>query len=127
MSARSTGSAKKASCNNNLNRQLGLYSLAAAAAGVSMLALVQPAVGEVVNTKKTIPIPLAHDMPEPVKISLTNNGINDFSFNLATSSRSEGAPDYWRFLTGGGVASGNSIIGTSTFIPYASALPRGAK
>ena len=52
-----TNSVKKTSP-NDLNRQVSLYSLAAAAAGVSMLALAQPAAAEVVITKRTIPIPL---------------------------------------------------------------------
>jgi hypothetical protein len=73
MSTSSTNSARKAS-SNNLNRQLGLYSIAAAAAGVSMLALAQPAAGEVVVTKKTIPIlGLTY-------LDINHDGINDFEF-----------------------------------------------
>src|ERR1700722_13269931 len=86
MSAQPTDSAKKAT-SNNLSRQVAQYSLAAAVAGVSMLALVQPAAGEVVVTKKTIPIPLAPaDMQEPVTISMANNGVGNFSFILSSST-----------------------------------------
>ncbi len=60
---------------NNLNRQVGLYSLAAAVAGVSMLALAEPAQAEVVVTKKAIPVPIT---PWPVKISIANNGFDIF-------------------------------------------------
>jgi mannitol-specific phosphotransferase system IIBC component len=75
-----TDSSKKSS-SNNLNCQMAQYSLVAAVAGLGMLALAQPAAGEVVVTKKTIPIPLTSvGVPEPVKISMANNGINDFSF-----------------------------------------------
>lgn len=57
MPTQRAGSASKAS-SNNLNRQIAQYSLAAAVAGVGMFALVQPAAGEVVLTKKAIHIPL---------------------------------------------------------------------
>lgn len=76
---------------NNLNHQIGLYSLAAAVAGVCVLALAEPAAGEVVVTKKTIPIPLApREMQEPVNISMANNGIHNFSFILSSGSSSLG-------------------------------------
>jgi hypothetical protein len=68
---------------SNLNRQIGLYSLAAAVAGVSMLALTEPAAGEVVVTHKTIPIPLSpQSKPQPVHVSLANNGVENFTFFL---------------------------------------------
>jgi hypothetical protein len=60
---------------NNLNRQAGLYSLAAAVAGVSMLALAQPAQSEVVITKRTLPL------PGLLYLDINNDGINDFAFN----------------------------------------------
>jgi hypothetical protein len=65
---------------NNLNRQLGLYSLAAAAAGVSMLALAQPAAGEVVITRKTIPI------GSLVYLDMNHDGVADFTFYNSYSS-----------------------------------------
>jgi hypothetical protein len=72
---------------NHLNRQISLYSLAAAVAGVSMLALAEPASGEVVVTKKTIPIPVGPESsPKPVYLSLANNGIHDLSFQLFQDS-----------------------------------------
>jgi hypothetical protein len=90
VSTRSTDSVKKTSA-NNLNRQIGLYSLAATVAGVSMLALAEPSAAEVVVTKKTIPIPLTADTRQkPVKISMANNGIDNFSFILDNGSDSAG-------------------------------------
>ena len=72
-------SAKQPS-SNHLSSQLSLYSFAAAAAGVSVLALAIPAEGEVVITRKTMPIPL----PERcVGISLANSGIDDFTITLS--------------------------------------------
>jgi len=85
MSVRAKNREKKIT-SKALNRQIGLYSVAAAVAGVSMLALAEPASAEVVVTKKTIPIPLApRDMPEPVLISMANNGVENFSFILSGS------------------------------------------
>jgi hypothetical protein len=126
MSTPSTDSATKAS-SNNLNRQLGLYSLAAAAAGVSMLALAQPAAGEVVITRKTIPIPLApYGVPEPVEISLTNNGIDDFTFSLRSTFSSISTLNVRSFGVTN-AAAGKGVVGMGTHIAYASALTRGAK
>ena len=86
MSKQTSDSAKQTS-SNNLNRQIGLYSVAAAVAGVSMLALVEPAAAEVVVTKKSIPIPLApRDMQQPVHISMANNGVENFSFILSSAA-----------------------------------------
>jgi hypothetical protein len=62
--------------------RLKLYSLAAAAAGVSVLALGQPAESEVIVTKKNLPIPMSRNCCEGVEISLSNNGVNDFSISL---------------------------------------------
>jgi hypothetical protein len=57
-----------------------LYSLAAA--GVSLLALGQPAESEVVFTKKTIPIPITQGCCQGVEISFANNGQNNLGFFL---------------------------------------------
>ena len=65
--------------------RLKTYSIAAMAAGVGALALAQPAEGEVVITRKKIPIPVSSYFfppPHPVFISLNNNGVNDLSFSL---------------------------------------------
>jgi hypothetical protein len=109
---------------NNLNLHISQYSLAAAVAGVSMLALVQPAAGEVVVTKKTIPIPMSpFGMPETVEISMTNNGVNDFEFNLYNDSIVDA-----RLLLVGGARQQNGVIAsypTTNLTTYASILARG--
>lgn len=66
-----------------LDHFMKVYCTAAITAGVSVLALAQPAASEVIVTKKNIPIPISFfgDGPQ-VQISLTNNGVNDFSFSL---------------------------------------------
>jgi hypothetical protein len=103
-----------------------LYSIAAAAAGVSALALAQPAVGEVVITNKTIPIPLCFSSPCPVSIDLNKDGIEDFQFEL-TSHYSSRYSHVNRLtakpLKGGGVV--GSAGGAHG--PYASCLLRGTK
>jgi len=126
MSTRSAPSGKKSS-SNRLNRQVGMYSLAAAVAGVSVLALAEPAAGEVVVTKKTIPIPLApNDMPRPVRISIANNGNDDFTFNLSSSPASpfNNFPDRQLFMRGVTPNDGVSVKGFSS---YAVNLEPGAR
>lgn len=115
MSTQRTDSAKKISL-NNLNRHVGLYSLAAAVAGVSMLALAEPAQGEVVVTKKTIPIPnLGYS--GGVDLDLNHDGKTDFTFFNRTS--------FYKGFSAGSAAvwmDGGSVIGSHH--PYA--LTRGA-
>ncbi len=119
MSNQPTDSAKKMS-SNNLNRQVGQYGLVAAVAGVGMLALAEPAAGEVVVTRKTIPIPMSPEtMPEHVKISMANNGVVNFSFSLVNDPSSS-----FRALN---VKPTNDVVGMSSFYTKALALPRGAK
>jgi hypothetical protein len=122
MSAKPTDSVAKTS-SNHLNRQIAQYSVAAAVAGVSLLALASPASGEVVVTRKTIPVPVGTaSSPQPLGISLANNGVLDVSFTLSQSSFNPGrtalvkTPDRKNGVTIGG-----------SFDPYARALARGAK
>lgn len=109
---------------NPLHHQLGFYSLAAAAAGVSMLALAQPAAGEVVITKKTIPIPIVPiGSKENVEISMANNGIENFAFQLYNDT--DGISD--RGLNGWGESRRDGVVCGGDFYAKALALPRGAK
>lgn len=109
---------------HDTDNRLKLYSLAAAAAGVSMMALSQPALGEVVTTRKHIPLEAGH----PVSIDLNHDGIADFEFSV-TSFRSSvsshlNVKETVKPAQGGGLMGGawNAFPG-----PYASALARGAK
>lgn len=107
--------------NNDFDRQASLYSLAAAVAGVSVLALAQPAASEVVVTRKTIPIPMTpFGMPDPVAISLANNGINDFAFRLYNNNELS-----FRFLQMYGARYGDGLMVEDVYNTLA--LPRGAK
>lgn len=121
----SARSAKKSSP-KNLNRQISAYSFAAAAAGVGMLALAPPAAGEVIITKKTIPIPLAF-LGGGVEISLTNDGANDFRFTLLYNFSSVSTNIDGRILIMNKPSHNKGVVGSEQFEPYASALMRGAK
>jgi hypothetical protein len=124
MSAKPTDSVPKTS-SSHLNRQIAQYSAAAAVAGVSLLALASPASGEVVFTKKTIHIPLATDGSlEPIKISMANNGIDNFNFTLSSTALS-----VYRFLLVGGSSLQDGLrVGTGpAFNVYLGALRRGER
>ena len=122
MSALFTDSTKVFS--NHLNRQIAQYSIAAAVAGVSVLAMASPAAGEVVITKKTIHIPLATGGSlDPIKISMANNGIDNFNFTLSSTVLTQ-----YRFLLIDGLSLGDELrVGTGpAFNVYLGALQRGA-
>ncbi len=123
MSALPTNSAKKSS-SDNLNRRLAFYSLTAAVAGVSVLALAQPAESEVIVTKKNIPIPTSLGLTS-IPLSLTNNGINDFSFSLYSFSGYSHRESLrmWPLEGGAVVAQASSRHILSSALP----LVRGAK
>jgi hypothetical protein len=111
---------------SHLESRLNTYSIAAAAAGVSLFAAAVPATATVVikNVHTTIP---ACDVffPCPVYLDLNGDGINDFKFQLDTSNY---AYDFWRHLRVTG-ESGGAVMGTAggTQGPYASCLVKGAK
>lgn len=123
MSTHLNDSARKIS-STNLNRHIGLYSLAAAVAGVSMLALAEPAAGEVIVTKKTIPIPVAPiNMQKPVNLSMANNGVNNFRFFLNEGTSSVGLREL--DAQGIGEGAGNQFLEAGDFYGKVLALNRG--
>jgi len=69
------GIRSKPTCKSfDLERQLNLYALAAAAAGVGLLALAQPAEGEIIYTK-------THEVISPnttLHLDLNHDGVRDF-------------------------------------------------
>ncbi len=79
MRYRALSQAKKPALSGTAERGLRLYSLAAAAASVSALALLQPAEAEIVITNKSIPI----HANTPVLLDLNGDGVNDFDFFLS--------------------------------------------
>jgi hypothetical protein len=110
----------------SLEHSLKLYSVAAVTAGVSVLALVQPAASEVVVTKKTIAIPIWRLGEAPVKLplSLTNNGVNEFSFSLYSFAYHSAFRDLTVIPVQGGAVEANTSNGGNR---TALALARGAK
>ena len=106
----------------SIDHRLKLYSAVALAAGVSVLALAQPAESEVVITRKQIPIPASeYGVGTFVPISLANNGVVDFSFYLFSFAYRFGSMLLWAPNT----PAGNNMMMKSE--PYASCLARGAK
>jgi len=92
-----------------------------------MLALAQPAEGEVVITRKNIPIPVSSYFGQQhlVPISLNNNGITDFSFSLYSFAYHsfDQILGVWPVEGGAVIAAQQGADGRS----YASALVRGGK
>jgi hypothetical protein len=123
MSTQPTDCAKNAP-SNHLHRQLGLYSLAAAAAGVGILALATPAAGEVVVTRKTIRIPISNWGKEGVGISFANNGVDDLKLVLS-SYTGFGSP--FNMLKAVDAAEGKGVVVGSSFPRYGLALASGAR
>jgi hypothetical protein len=119
MSRRASARSGPAVVSTAFDHNLSIYSFAAVAAGVSMLAAAQPAEGKVVFTTKTIPI-LAN---QQLSIDLNKDGIADFHFNFRSNTGCAGGGSL--VLKG---PARNTIVGGTMFQnPYASALVRGAK
>jgi hypothetical protein len=129
MSTQPADSGRKTSL-RNLDRHISAYSFAAAAAVVSLMALASPAPGEVIVTKKTIPVPVSF-FGDGVEISLTNNGINHFKFSLLYNFSSISTNIDGRTLAMNELTDHKEVVGTfnpsQRVHPYASALMRGAK
>ncbi|MGH9496692.1 MAG: hypothetical protein ACRD3B_16965 [Candidatus Sulfotelmatobacter sp.] len=105
------------------DRRLKLYSLAAAAAGVSVLALSQPSEGEVIVTKKAIQLHAGI----PVSVDLNKDGLADFKFSFTIFYSSFGYK-YNAKLAVKGLTRGK-VVGPKRDpyrSPYASALVGGA-
>jgi hypothetical protein len=114
MSRKLSGLRVKANLSEVIEHRLKSYSIAAAAAGVSLLALAQPADAEVLITREVIPV------NGPVTIDINHDGIADFQFSFRSfSDYHVGFVQSWtvRPLAGGAVVGGL----------YASALSRGAE
>jgi hypothetical protein len=81
MSSKLSGPRIKANLSEVLERHVKSYSIAAAAAGVSLLALTQPADAEVIVTQRPIKIGST-----PVPIDINHDGIPDFQFQVTSVS-----------------------------------------
>lgn len=113
---RSSGTRKTASLSDSVQHQLNMYALAASAAGVGMLALVQPVKAEIVYTRAHVVIP-----EKTIRgLDLNHDGVNDFS--LSNYFRTFGS-SYQDALTVK-PATGNAVWGQGA---YASALRAGVR
>ncbi|MFZ0416509.1 MAG: hypothetical protein WAM04_00275 [Candidatus Sulfotelmatobacter sp.] len=120
MDRRSTLPRSVAKLPPSLDRRLKTYCVAAGAAGVSVLALSEPAAqAEVIYTPAHGPIAFERWS----KVDLNHDGVPDVSFFLSSSNYK--VVD--RALAARPARSQGGIIGyAGAFFPYASALPKGA-
>jgi hypothetical protein len=118
MSVKSLGHHSGRNSQESVERRMTSYALAAATAGVSLLALAPPANGEVVVTKTNLIV------GNPATIDLNHDGIPDFQFQLAFAGYDHSFYGTLAVtpLTGGKVMGGHR----GPMGPYASALVRGA-
>ncbi len=126
MSNTSAAQSPSSSC---LDQRMKSYALAAAAAGVTTLALSQPSGAEVIITNKSIPIPQCNVLtPCSVSLDLNGDGVNDFKISLLSSLSPYGYFEGTNFLRVT-AHNGGGVVGTAggNHGPYASALLRGAK
>jgi hypothetical protein len=111
---------RKTEWSKAIDGQLKAYSTAAIAAGVSALALAQPAEGKVIVTQANLEIPKF----QSVSIDLNNDGTNDFTFAISGGDYDHSFYGTFavRPLTGGKVVAG--VRGSQG--AYASVLAEGA-
>jgi len=130
---------RTADLSDSTHQQLNMYAVAAAAAGVGMLALAQPSEAKIVYTPANAQI---GGRVGKLNLDLNHDGITDFEFCVATNYR------YCPGQPGGRTSAGknppspffqdlsifpakamNQIWGHSTFrqLPTASALPAGVR
>lgn len=106
---------------NKFDRQIRLYSLAASAAGVSVLALAQPAESSVVVTQANVTIAFE----APAFIDMNGDGKNDFEFSIARGGYDH---SFYKTLNVIPLTGGRPVGGARGSIgPYGSALASGAK
>ena len=107
MRRRASSQAKKPALSGTAEHGLRLYSLAAAAASVSVLALAQPAEGEIIIKNKTIPIPAN----SAVFLDLNGDGISDFVFFQSNYSIQNTNINHLSMQAVGPVNNPNQVIG----------------
>jgi hypothetical protein len=104
---RSSGPRKTAKLSESTNHQLHMYALAASAAGVGILALVQPAEAKIIYTAANVTINPAM----PYKLDLNHDGTTDFSFSVYYFSHSgSGYVEFVDDMTVGGAQKSNSAV-----------------
>src|SRR5260370_15846218 len=113
----------KATLSETIDHRAKLYSVAAAAAGVSMLALAQSAAAEVVVHGTNLPINPSPSNFTSVPLDINRDGIADFNFSLSSFAYHSFNADLF-----GTAAAGNAVVGNKgPVFAYAAVLARGAK
>ncbi len=118
-------SRKPSALTDSLHQRLNSYALAASAAGVSLLALAQPAQAKIVYTPAHKRLPINNDF----FLDLNHDGTNDLRFHILTSeedcSAHRGTCESWDAadLFAYPQTKGDEVVGKA---PYASALRAGA-
>jgi hypothetical protein len=105
-----------------LEKNLLLYTVAASAAGVGILALAQPVEAKIVYTPAHVPILGPRGF---YYLDLNHDGVADFRISNTTNYNTDQA--FWNLFVGG--APGNAVIGTFVyrgFPPDAHAFQQGA-
>ncbi len=120
MRHQASSQAEKPVLSGTAEHGLRFYALAATAASVSVLALAQPAEGEVIITNKTIPI----HANKLVLLDLNGDGVNDFVFALSNYTLGNTIYNHLYVSQAHSPSFGDNVIGASY---AASALLRGAK
>jgi hypothetical protein len=114
---------KTANLSESVNRYLDMYALAAGAAGVTMLALVQPAEAKIVYTRANHRIPTN----TVFAIDINHDGIFDFEFSYRTASHTSVSSIYAR-LRVKGIQRGNKVWAVrSAGHSCAAALPKNTR
>ncbi len=127
MSTQPNDSVSKPSSNTSQSPDSSVFARGSNVAGVSLLALAQPAAGEVAVTRKTIQIPvITSDMPHPVRISMANNGVDNFSFSLISFPANGNTYPVRDLILYGASSNANPVFGCCSLHAYASPLQRGA-
>jgi len=120
MRKQASSQAKNPALPGTAEHGLRWYSLAAAAASVSAMALLQPAEGEIIIKNKTIPIPANSG----VLLDLNGDGVADFELFFSNYSLEQYSVNHFSMQPlGVSTPSKNQVIGRSYL---ASALLRGA-
>ncbi len=113
----------KATLSETIDHRAKLYSVAAAAAGVTMLALAPPAAAEVVVHGTNLPINPSPSNFTSVPLDINRDGISDFNFSLSSFAYHSFNADLFLIP-----ATGNAVVGNKgPVFAYAAVLARGAK
>ena len=116
---RSSGPRKTTDLSKSVHHQLNMYALAASAAGVGILASVQPAEARIIYTPAHKSLPHGYSY-----LDLNHDGINDFRFRLYVN----GSSKLFNFLTVQPVGQGNETwFSMPYFLECAYPVKKGSK